>query len=279
MTKTIQIVALNVRVSCQLLGVAESSYYERISRISSKAQLKRQELARKITSLFHENKGIYGAPKIYQLLLKKGEKVGLKLVQKLMRELSLKSNVTKKFKPVHNSSDTINRKNLVLTEPIEKNQVWSTDITYISTKQGWCYLSTIMDRYTKQIIAWDLDKHMTVELVKRTLRKAIRSQGKTKSIMLHSYQGSQYTSNEYEMILEKHGFTHSFSRKGCPYHNASLESWHGHLKGEWTYQFKYRNFNEAYQSIFWYIEAFYNSKRIHQSLGYLTPNQFEKLTA
>lgn len=196
-----------------------------------------------------------------------------------MKELSFKSIVIKKFKPGRTSSDTIIRQNLVLTEPSEKNRVWSTDITYISTQQGWCYLSTIMDRYTKQIIAWDLDKHMTVGLVKSTLRKAIQYQGETESIILHSDQGSQYTSNEYEALLEKQGLSHSFSRKGYPYHNASLESWHGHLKREWTYRFKYKNFEEAYQSIFWYIEAFYNSKRIHQSLGYLTPNQFEKLTA
>ena len=79
------------------------------------------------------------------------------------------------------------------------------------------------------------------------------------------------------VLLKYYGMTHSFSRRGYPYHNASLESWHGHLKREWVYQFKYKNFEEAYQSIFWYIEAFYNSKRIHQSFGYLTPNQFEKV--
>lgn len=279
MTKIIQAVALNTRLSCQLLDVPESSYYDRMSRTASKRQLRHQELSQKITQLFKESKSIYGAPKIHHLLRKQGEKVSLKLVQKLMRKLSLKSIVTKKFKLAHASNDTIIRQNLVLTEPSEKNRVWSTDITYISTEQGWCYLSTIMDRYTKQIIAWDLDKHMTVDLVKRTLRKAIHYQGEAKSIILHSDQGSQYTSNEYEVLLEKYGITHSFSRKGYPYHNASLESWHGHLKREWTYRFKYKNFEEAYQSIFWYIEAFYNSKRIHQSLGYLTPNQFEQFTA
>ncbi|QDJ28052.1 transposase [Lactococcus paracarnosus] len=279
MTQTIQILALNIRLSCQLLGVPESSYYKRINHTLSKTQLRRQEFSLKISQLFKENRAIYGATKIHQLLLKKGEKIGIKLVQKLMKELSLKSHVTKKFKPAHTSGDTIDRQNIVLTEPIEKNKVCSTDITYISTSKGWCYLSTIMDRYTKQIIAWDLDKHMTVKLVQRTLKKAIASQGETSSIILHSNQGSQYISNEYETLLEDHGMVHSFSRKGYPYHNASLESWHGHLKREWTYQFKYRNFEEAYQSIFWYIEAFYNSKRIHQSLGYLTPNQFEKMTA
>ncbi|WP_046781074.1 DDE-type integrase/transposase/recombinase, partial [Lactococcus cremoris] len=126
---------------------------------------------------------------------------------------------------------------------------------------------------------WDLGKRMTVELVQRTLNKAIKSQDYPEAVILHSDQGSQYTSLEYEELLKYYRMTHSFSRRGYPYHNASLESWHGHLKREWVYQFKYKNFEEAYQSIFWYIEAFYNSKRIHQSLGYLTPNQFEKVSA
>ncbi|ARE24492.2 IS3 family transposase [Lactococcus cremoris] len=246
MAQTIQPLALNVRLSCQLLDVPESSYYQRINRHPSKTQLRRQYLSLKISQLFNANRGIYGAPKIHHLLLKQGEKVGLKLVQ---------------------------------TEPTKKNKVWSTDITYIPTQQGWAYLSTIMDRYTKKVIAWDLGKRMTVELVQRTLNKAIKSQDYPEAVILHSDQGSQYTSLEYEELLKYYGMTHSFSRRGYPYHNASLESWHGHLKREWVYQFKYKNFEEAYQSIFWYIEAFYNSKRIHQSLGYLTPNQFEKVSA
>ena len=132
-----------------------------------------------------------------------------------------------------------------------------------------------MDRYTKKVIAWDLVKRMTVELVQSTLIKELESQNYPEAVILHSDQGSQYTSHEYEGT--KKFWTHSFSRKEYPYHNASLESWHGHLTREWVYQFKYKNFEEAYQSILWYIEAFYNSKRIHQSLGYLTPNQFEKV--
>ena len=277
--QTIQTLALNIRLSCQLLDVPESSYYERINRHPSKTQLRRQYLSLKISQLFNANRGIYGAPKIHHPLLKQGEKVGLKLVQKLMKQLQLKSVVIKKFKPGYSLSDHINRKNLIQTEPTKKNKVWSTDITYIPTQQGWAYLSTIMDRYTKKVIAWDLGKRMTVELVQRTLNKAIKSQDYPEAVILHSDQGSQYTSLEYEELLKSYGMTHSFSRRGCPYHNASLESWHGHLKREWVYQFKYKNFEEAYQSIFWYIEAFYNSKRIHQSLGYPTPKQFEKVSA
>lgn len=279
MTQTIKTLELNVRHSCQLLGVPESSYYERINRRPSKTQLRRQHLAIKIVQLFKANWGIYGAPKIQHLLLNQREKVGLKLVQKIMKQLQLKSVVLKKFKPGHSVSDGINSKNLIQNEPTKKNKVWSTDITYIPTQQGWVYLSTIIDRYTKKVIAWDLGKRMTVELVQRTLSKALESQSYPEAFMLHSDQGSQYTIYEYEETMKHSGMTHSFSRKGYPYHKASLESWHGHLKREWVYQFKYKDFEEAYHSIFWYIEAFYNSKRIYQSLGYPTPNQFEKAIA
>ena len=100
-----------------------------------------------------------------------------------------------------------------------------------------------------------------------------------KSLKISIYDDNKPKKFLEQVLLKYYGMTHSFSRRGYPYHNASLESWHGHLKREWVYQFKYKNFEEAYRSIFWYIEAFYNSKRIHQSLGYLTPNQFEKVSA
>jgi putative transposase len=194
MTQTIKTLALNVRLSCQLLGVPEASYYERINRRPSKTQLRRQHLALKIDQLFKANRGIYGAPKIHHLLLNQGEKVGIKLVQKIMKQLQLKSVVLKKFKPGHSVSDGINRKNLIQNEPKKINKVWATDITYIPTQQGWVYLSTIMDRYTKKVIAWDLGKRMTVGLVQRTLNKAMESQNYPEAVMLHSDQGSQYTS-------------------------------------------------------------------------------------
>ena len=153
-------------------------------------------MALKIDQLFKANRGIYGAPKIHHLLLNQGEKVVIKLVQKIMKQLQLKSVVLKKFNPGHSVSDGINRKNLIQNEPKKINKVWATDITYIPTQQGWAYLSTIMDRYTKKVIAWDLGKRMTVELVQRTLNKAMESQNYPEAVMLHSDQGSQYTSHE-----------------------------------------------------------------------------------
>ena len=193
-----------------------------------------------------------------------------------MHEQGLKSVVNKKFKPAKNKSDNISRENLVVIEPHAMNQVWSTDITYIHTQnQGWVYLSTIMDRYSKKIIAWDISQRMTTDLVIRTLKKAIRVRGTSRGLLLHSDQGSQYTSQEYNQFLERYKIKHSYSCKGYPYHNASLESWHSHLKREWLYRHSIKDFNQAKHEIFWYIESFYNQNRIHQGRNYLTPNEFE----
>ncbi|MDU0407242.1 hypothetical protein N42HA_00221 [Lactococcus lactis] len=137
MAQTIQTLALNVRLSCQLLDVPESSYYERINRHPSKTQLRRQYLSLKISQLFNANRGIYGAPKIHHLLLKQGEKVGLKLVQKLMKQLQLKSVVIKKSKPGYSLSDHINRKNLIQTEPTKKNKFGQpTLLIFLLNKDG-----------------------------------------------------------------------------------------------------------------------------------------------
>ena len=141
-----------------------------------------------------------------------------------MKQLQIKSVVVKKFKPGHSVNDGINRKNPIQHEPTKKNKVWSTDITYIPTQQGWAYLSTITDRYTKKGIVWDLGKRMTVELVQRNLSKALESQNYPKAVILHSDQGSQYTSHKYEEAIKHSAITHSFSRKAYPYHNVSLES-------------------------------------------------------
>jgi len=151
MVTTIEFHGLNIKLSCELLEVPESSYYEFKKRKPSTRRKRQEILSEKIFEIYHEVKEIYGAPKIHSALLDEGIQVGVKTVQKLMRNQGLYSVVLKKFKPAQSSRDRVERENLVLEEPTIKNQVWSTDITYIWTNaQGWCYLSTIMDRYTKK---------------------------------------------------------------------------------------------------------------------------------
>jgi putative transposase len=127
----------------------------------------------------------------------------------------------------------------------------------------------------RNITACDISQRMTTDLVNQTLEKAIRVRGTSKDLLLHSDQGSQYTSQEYNQLLERHKIKYSYSHKGYSYHNASLESWHGHLKREWLYRDSIEDFTLAKHEVFWYIKSFYNQNRIHQGLNYLTPNEFE----
>ena len=180
---------LNITQSCLLFGLNRSSFYDQTQRKLSSSEQRRRTLTLEIKSIYEASKQIYGAPKIHHQLVQKGLTVGLKLVQKLMHEQGIKSVVNKKFKPERNKSDNLSRENLVVIEPNAMNQVWSTDITYIHTQtQGWVYLSTIMDRYSKKVIAWDISQRMTTDLVIRTLEKAIRVRGTSKGLLLHSDQ-------------------------------------------------------------------------------------------
>ncbi|MEY8521363.1 IS3 family transposase, partial [Lactococcus taiwanensis] len=160
--------------------------------------------------------------------------------------------------------------------PKAPNQVWTTDFTYISIgSKRHVYLCAILDLYSRKCIAWKVSDKIDAQLACDTLKIALHKRKPKTPIIFHSDQGSQYTSQEYNQLLERYKIKHSYSRKGYPYHNASLESWHSHLKREWLYRHSIKDFNQAKHEIFWYIESFYNQNRIHQGLNYLTPNEFE----
>lgn len=267
---------------CEVLEVPRSSYYDWLEKMPSKRQTENERLSRLISGIYFENKGIYGAPKIRKLLVARGEVLSLKRVQKLMRKLNLRSITVKKYKPGKQAKVRVEgRKNLLNQDftTTSINQKWVTDITYIHTqKDGWTYLSTIQDLHSKKIIGWKFGKQMTKELVIETLDHALLTQTPSKNLIIHSDLGSQYTSDAYEAKLKELTIQHSFSRKGCPYDNAGIESFHASIKKEEVYPSKtYETFEEAHLAIFQYIEGFYNRKRIHSSINYLTPNQMEEL--
>lgn len=266
---------------CEILKVPRSSYYEWQKKEPSKRQTENERLSRLISGIYFENKGIYGAPKIHQILLGRGETGSLKRVQKLMREMNLRSITVKKYKPGKSVKGKIeSRKNLLNQDftTTSIHQKWVTDITYIHTlKDGWTYLSTIQDLHSKKIIGWKFGKQMTKELVIETLDHALLTRTPSKNLIIHSDLGSQYTSEAYEAKLKELNIRHSFSRKGCPYDNAGIESFHASIKKEEVYPSKtYETFEAAHLAIFQYIEGFYNRKRIHSSINYLTPNQMEE---
>jgi len=197
-----------------------------------------------------------------------------------MKKKDIRSITRKRWKPASTGKQEIQDRVNLLNQDASTtsiNQKWVTDITYIYTKKdGWCYFSSIQDLHSRKIIAWKLSKNMTTQLVLDTLNDAIFKVGSGKELILHSDLGSQYTSNEYEKRLEDLGIRHSYSKKGYPYDNAWIESFHSILKREEVYQKDYQTFEEARISLFQYVEGFYNQRRIHGSIGYLTPNQMQE---
>lgn len=270
-----------------MLKVNRASYYRWLSPTKSKRSIENEDLKKRISKIyFNEGERVYGADKIHSSLKIELEKIGricsIKRVQRLMRKLNLRSITRKKWKPTITSKGKVEDRENLLNQDFSTttlNQKWVTDITYIETKKdGWCYLSTIMDLHSKRIIGYSFGKKMDTDLVLRTLGEALKNREINSKLILHSDLGSQYTSKAYEKALNLNNIQHSFSRKGCPYDNAGIESFHASLKKERVYQQEvYPDFETAKLDIFDYVFRFYNRKRIHGSIGYLTPVGFEEL--
>lgn len=272
----------SVQTMCRLFGVSKSSYYAFKNHQPSQRDRENEILKKEIMASYLASNKRYGAPKIHQDLLAKGYPISEKRVQKLMRQLGIQSIIRKKYRPVSSSKLTNKEYPNLLHQDFSTqgiNQKWVTDITYIYTlSDGWCYLSSILDLYSRKIIAWKLSRKMETSLVVETLQDALSTRSIKEELILHSDRGSQYTSNEYNHFLEKHHIQHSYSAKGCPYDNSCIESFHATLKKECIYaetSIGYQDFESCYHSVFQYIEGFYNTRRRHSGLNYLCPNDVE----
>ena len=228
----------------------------------------------KIKSIWIESKARYGAPKIHKVLINQGNKISLKRVQRYMSDMGIRSIVTKKFR-YHSEKVTSESKENILNRDFNTtgiNQKWCTDITYIHTvRDGWTYLASVMDLHSKKIIGYAYDTTMSAEMAVRAVKNACLNVKVTEGIIIHSDLGTQYTSKTFEDYLSLKGIIHSFSRKGNPYDNACIESFHSVLKKEEVHHHKYIDFNTARKAVFEYIESWYNRKRIHGAINYLTP--------
>ncbi|MNI26422.1 Integrase core domain protein [compost metagenome] len=267
---------------CSVLGVSRSGYYKWRATPPSERKKHRERLVQRIEYHFHDNGEIYGSPKITKKLQQEGFTVGEKTVGRLMRAHNLRSQAMGKFKVQTTDSNHdfpiapnwLNQHFDVCTRP---NQVWVTDITYIRTRQGTVYLASVLDLYTRKIVGWQLGNRMKVELVSAALDKAYNAQKPGKGLIHHSDRGSQYASVEYRKKLKGYHMIRSMSRRGNCYDNACIESFHSILKRELIYRTKFQTPKEAQNQLFRYIEFFYNRKRIHSKLGYLSPDRFEAL--
>jgi len=238
------------------------------------------KLKKKAREIYTGSRKTYGSPRIYQQLSREGYAIGKKRVERLMQELGIQAVAKRKYKATtdsrHSRPVAENHLNRQFT-PNKLNTSWVADITYIWTKEGWLYLATIMDLYSRKIIGWSLRNRLTKELVISALNMALKQRKLSSDLLLHSDRGSQYASRLYRLLLVKHGILCSMSGKGNCWDNAVMESFYRTLKVELIYQNTYQTRREAQRDIFEYIEIFYNRERLHSSLGYCSPEEYEKM--
>ena len=270
-----------VRKMCDVLGVSPSGYYkyvERLEREETKREAFNRYLDERITFHYHDHYGCYGSPRIHYILQEEdGVEVSAKKVANRMKELGLYAAAPKAF--IHTTDS--NHENRIYSNhlnrefsPTEPNQVWATDITYVPTGEGFVYLNPILDLFSRRVISYQVEDHMDQSLCLKALEKALAMR-KPKGEWIHqSDRGSQYSSRAYIDKLKEAGAKISMSRKGNPYDNACVESFFGSFKKEFMYKTVYKTKEEAKRAIECYI-TFYNQKRIHSTLDYLTPLQKE----
>jgi putative transposase len=268
-----------VEKMCKVLRVSRSGYYKWRTSPKSNREKRREELTKRIQYHYQDNNGLYGSPKITHILRREGYRVAQKTVGRIMRENQLRSRTVRKFRiqttdSNHQMPIAPNRLNQVFRTNAP-NKVWVTDITYIRTRQGVMYLASVMDLFSRKIIGWELRDRMTKDLVEDALDKAYKNNRPGRGLIHHSDRGSQYASNDYRTKLEIYHMKASMSRKGNCYDNACIESFHSLLKRELVYQTKFATKAKAREEIYRYIEFWYNRKRLHSSLGYLSPDRFE----
>jgi len=266
---------------CEVLAVARSSYYKHLNKKPSKREIENKKIENEIIDIHSASKNRYGAPKINKSLNALGITISLKRTQRLMKKLGIKSLIVKKYRPTSSKNKIIEQENVLKRDftTTTVNEKWVTDITYIHTiKDGWCYLASVMDLYSRKIIGHAMSKFIDTKLALQAVKNAMQLQKPTNHLIIHSDLGCQYTSSAFkEYIKSTKIIKHSFSAKGCPYDNACIESFHASLKKEEVYHVKYFDYDAARLGIFEYIEAWYNIKRIHSSIGYITPQRCEDL--
>lgn len=267
---------------CKVLKVSKSGYYAWLKRATApltEKQLQNQALAKQIFQAFINNLGVYGSPRIHAELKATQHSVSQKKVANMMRELGLKATPPKaRFSKEKQATPHTTYKNVLAGkfEVGKINQAWVGDITYIWTEEGWLYLATLMDLGSRKIIGWAMADHMETSLIEEALKHALSVRTPAKGWIHHSDQGAQYTSNDYTNLLKEHTAKISMSRKGRPGDNACIEAFHSTIKKELIHRQTIETIQEGKKLVENYIVYFYNERRRHSSLGYLSPNQYER---
>ena len=266
---------------CKVMGIKRSSYYDwkqhrRCKIISSESFRLRVEMKK----LFNESRQSMGYRRLSKALKSKGFKCGYAKIRRLMKVLHLQVKRKRKYKITTDSNHRLPVADNVLNRafnPEQPNQAWGADITYIGTQEGWLYLAVVIDLYSKRVVGWCIDKRMKTALVTRALMMAINQRQPGARLIHHSDRGSQYASHQYQGLLAQRGIIASMSRKGNCWDNAPIERFFSSLKREWIGEGLYQTRQKAINDIKEYVAVYYNAKRLHSTLGYVTPLEFEKV--
>ena len=271
---------MSIQSMCNIYGVSRSGYYTWHNRKPSARDKANQSLAKKIKHLHLKSFGIYGSPRITKKLQRQGIHVSENRVARIMQSERIVGRIHTRKQRAPSLVEVIkktNNKRLTAPQPTRINQVWVGDVTYLWHQKRWWYLAVVMDIYSRKIIGWSLESYRKKELTMSALNKALQNRKPELNMLFHSDRGVEYAAGAYRDILEQHAIQPSMNRPGHCTDNAHMESFFHSLKGEWITGNKYATVDALRNAIRNYIVNFYNRSRLHSSLNYCSPNEFERL--
>ena len=269
-----------VDLMCGALGVSRGGFYAWLTRPRSRRSRLDEELSAKVRASFIGSDRTYGARRVWRDLLAEGFCCGLHRIERLMRSHALKARPRRRRLPPDSgerhvaavAGNVLDRS----FDALAPNRKWIADFTYVWTAEGWLYVAAVIDLFSRRVVGWSMSAAMTTQLVTDALVMAIWRRGKPDALLHHSDRGSQYTSEQFQRLLADHGVVCSMSRSGNVWDNAAMESFFSSLKTERTARKTYRTREDAKAYVFDYIERFYNAKRRHSTIGYMSPMEFER---
>lgn len=263
---------------CRVLEVTRSGYYAWRRRSGSARAKEDEKLCQEIRTVHAGSHQRYGSPRVYRELRSRGVRCSENRVARLMRQNGIRARQARRYKATTDSKHSLPVAPNLLDRQFEAehpNRRWAGDVTYIWTRQGWLYLAVVMDLFSRRVVGWSMQPHMGCSVAVEALRMALAGRRPTGALLCHSDRGSQYASHAYQAVLSSEQITCSMSRKGNCWDNAVVESFFSTLKRELVHGRRYATREEARRELFEYIEVFYNRRRRHSSLGYLTPVEYE----
>jgi len=264
---------------CRVFGVSRSRYYAQLKSGTTRRTREDQALLPAIKAAFDSSDRTYGAGRISLELREQGTRVGKNRIWRLMKQNGLRVKTTRRFKVTTNSdhkrpvAPNLVKRNFSSEAP---NRLWTGDITYIWTAEGWLYLAVVLDVFSRRIVGWSMDRRMTDQLVITAFKNALIRRHPDPGLLFHSDRGSQYCSKSFQSLIKGAGGIQSMSGTGCCYDNAITESFFGTLKRELIHHCHFRFRAEAQSHIFRYVESFYNRRRRHSAIGYQAPENYER---